>query len=211
MARSRPAGRDGDAPAGRARGSPRRSRAPCRSCRPSCSQPRRRKAACTGSSSRRAARRARVHALGGDLAVAEEPLAQADAAHLQALELQRRQPLADDELGAAAADVDDQAPARLARHGVRHAGVDEPRLFHAGDDLDRVAERLAGALEEGLLAMGAAQRVGPDDADAVGVHVAQPLAEALQAGQRARRRPPCRSGRSPRRRRPGAPSRAADR
>ena len=128
-----------------------------------------------------------LHALGGDLAVAEEALAQGDAAHLQALELQGRQALADDELGAAAADVDHQALARLARHGVRDAGVDEARLLHAGDDLDRVAERLAGALEEGLLAVREPQRIGADAAHAVGVHVAQALAEALEAGERARR------------------------
>jgi hypothetical protein len=70
---------------------------------------------------------------------------------------------------------------------MRDAGVDQARLFHAGDDLDRVPERLAGALEEGLLAMRQAQGVGTDAAHAVGVHVAQALAEALQAGERPRR------------------------
>ena len=44
----------------------------------------------------------------------------------------------------------------LVRHGVRDPGIDEARLFHAGDDLDRVTERLAGALEERLLALCAA-------------------------------------------------------
>src|SRR4029077_14776672 len=38
-----------------------------------------------------------LEALGGDLAVAEEALADADAAHLQALKLERSQLLADDE------------------------------------------------------------------------------------------------------------------
>ena len=90
------------------------------------------------------------------------------------------------QLGAAAADVDHQALAGLARHGVRDAGVDQARLLDAGDDLDRVAERLARALEEGLLAVRLAQRVGADHAHAVGVHVAQALAEALEAGERAR-------------------------
>ena len=47
-------------------------------------------------------------------------------------------------------------------------------------------ERLAGALQEGLLAPCAAQGIGADHAHAVGVHVAQPLAEALQAGEGAR-------------------------
>src|SRR4029077_9586700 len=109
-----------------------------------------------------------LDALGGDLAVAEEALAQGDAAHLQALERERGEAVADDELSAAAADVDHQALARLAWHGVRNPGVDEARLLHAGDDLDRVAERLAGALEKGLLAVREPQRVGADAAHAVG-------------------------------------------
>src|SRR6185369_13368232 len=85
-----------------------------------------------------------VEALLRDLAVAKESFAQRDAAHLQAFELERGETFADDQLGAAAADVDDQPPAGFARHGMRDAGVDEARLFHAGDDFDGMAERLAG-------------------------------------------------------------------
>ena len=48
-------------------------------------------------------------------------------------------------------------------------------------------ERLAGALQEGLLAARDAQRIGADHAHAARVHVAQALAEALQAGEGARR------------------------
>ncbi len=70
---------------------------------------------------------------------------------------------------------------------MRDARVDEARLFHAGDDLDRVSEGLAGALEEGLLAVREPQRIGANAAHAVGVHVAQALAEALEAPERARR------------------------
>ena len=47
----------------------------------------------------------------GDLAVAEEALGIAHAAHLQAFTQLRLEAFADDELGAAAADVGDQAPA----------------------------------------------------------------------------------------------------
>ena len=47
----------------------------------------------------------------------------------------------------------DQPPAGLARHGVRDAGVDEARLFDAGDDFDGMPQRLARALEERLLAL----------------------------------------------------------
>ena len=48
-------------------------------------------------------------------------------------------------------------------------------------------ERLARPLEERLLAVRQAQRVGAHHAHAVGVHVAQPLAKTLQAGERAGR------------------------
>ena len=52
-----------------------------------------------------------------------------------------------------------------------------------------MTERVAGALEErALAALGLAQRVGADDAHALGAHVAQALAEALEALQRALRR-----------------------
>ena len=50
-----------------------------------------------------------LHALLRESAVGEKLFAQAHAADLQALELQRLQPLADDDFRAAAADVADQA------------------------------------------------------------------------------------------------------
>jgi len=65
--------------------------------------------------------------------------------------------------------------------------VDESRLFHAGNDFDRMPERLTRTLEERLLAVRQAQRVGAHHAHAVGMHVTQPLAETLQAGERAGR------------------------
>ena len=91
--------------------------------------------------------------------------------------------LADDQLGAAAADVHDESMAVLARGRVRDAEVDQARLFDAGDDFDRMTKRVARALEERAAAPGPAQRVGPDDAHAAGPHVAQPLSEALEAGE----------------------------
>ena len=75
-------------------------------------------------------------ALHRELAVGEEPFAQGHAAHLQALQLQRLGPLADDQLGAAAADVAHQAPAGLGGHGVGHPRIDQAGLLHAGDDFD---------------------------------------------------------------------------
>src|SRR2546426_10706207 len=85
------------------------------------------------------------------------------------------------------ADIDNEAPSGLAWHRVRDPRVDESRLFHAGDDFDRMAQRLACALEKSLLAMRNAQGVGAHHAYAVGAHVAQSLPEALQAGKRPRR------------------------
>ncbi len=125
--------------------------------------------------------------LGGDLAIAKKALAEGDTPHLQALQLERGEPLADDQLGAAATDVRDQPAAGLARHGMGNPGIDESRLLHARDDLDRMAECFAGALEKGLFAMCHAQGIGADDAHAIGVHVTQALTESLQTGKRASR------------------------
>src|SRR6185437_1603095 len=58
---------------------------------------------------------------------------------------------------------------------------------HARYDLDRKPERLTRKLEKGLLAPRDAQRVGTDDAHAACMHHTQPLTEALQTGERARR------------------------
>ena len=120
----------------------------------------------------------------GDVTVGEVGGGHADAAHVEALEPPGSETFADDQLGAAAADVDHQPMAAFARRRVRNAEVDEARFLDAGDDLDRVAERLARAVEERALAPRLAQRVGADDADSLGLHVVQPLPEALEAGER---------------------------
>lgn len=48
-------------------------------------------------------------------------------------------------------------------------------------------ECYARAFQKRLLAARGAQRTGTDNADVAGMHVTQPLAEALKAGQRSRR------------------------
>ncbi|MNM94199.1 hypothetical protein D3C81_1065950 [compost metagenome] len=98
------------------------------------------------------------------LAVAEVALAVADAAHLQALAQQRVEALADDELGAAAADVGHQALALGVRQAVRHAEVDQARLLATGDQLHLMAEQLLGAADEHRTVARLAQGVGGDDA-----------------------------------------------
>ena len=125
-----------------------------------------------------------LEALLGDPAVVEEARGQSHAAHRQALEQQRIESLADDDFGGTAADVDHQPLVRAHRARVRDARIDEARLLETGNDLDRVAEGGARALEEPALALRAAQRIGSHHPHAVGMHGPQPLTEALQAAQR---------------------------
>ena len=66
---------------------------------------------------------------------------------------------------------------------MRDAGIDEARLFQAGNDLDGVAERGACALQEPALALRPPQRIGAHDPHAVGMHGAQALTESLEASQ----------------------------
>ena len=144
-------------------------------------------------------------------AIAEVALAQRYASHLQALEHQRLEALADDDLGAAAADVDHQPAAAIVRQVVRDTRVDQPRLFHAGNDFDGKSEGLACTLQERLLAARDAQRIGADHAHVVG------LACRAAAGRSAPGRPmpapqrSCRGDRPPRPPPPAAPSRAGGR
>ena len=63
------------------------------------------------------------------------------------------QAFADDDLGAAAADIGDQASSRLAGHRLRDAKIDQARFFDAGDDFDGMTERGARAIEKGAFAL----------------------------------------------------------
>ena len=92
-------------------------------------------------------------------------------------------PLADDALGAPAADIDDQAPGLVVGEEVGHAEVDQASLFASRDDLYGVAEGLVGPLEELRGVASLAEGVGPDRADASRGEVAQPLAHPRQAEQ----------------------------
>ena len=62
---------------------------------------------------------------------------------------------------------------------MRDAQVDEARFFDTGDHFDRVTERGARAIEERPLALRTAQSVRAHDANALGLHVLQALAELL--------------------------------
>src|SRR5690606_41247967 len=82
-----------------------------------------------------------ISALGRELAVAEEAQRAGDAAHLQALGLQRLVALADDELGAAAADVDDEPALRRGCQVVRDAEVDQAGLLRSEEHTSELQSR----------------------------------------------------------------------
>src|SRR5690606_33270087 len=121
------------------------------------------------------------HAPLRDGSIVEKGTAHADAAHVKALQLLRLQAFSHDELGTAAPDVHDEAAAGLAGRRVGDAEVDEPRLFDTGDDVDRMPERDARAIEKSTLAARAPQRVRTDGANARRLHIRKPLTESLEA------------------------------
>ncbi len=115
-----------------------------------------------------------------EAAVAEPAHRQADAADLERLGAHRGAAAAEDHLGGAPADVDDEArPVRGLQP--RDAGVDQPRLLAAGDHLDRQAERAARACEKGVAVARFAQRLRRDGAHALRREASQPLREPRQA------------------------------
>src|SRR5690606_32102553 len=112
--------------------------------------------------------------------------AEIDAADGQAFEELRLAALADDQLRAAAADVDDEGWPRTARGMVRDAEIDQPRFLDPGDHLDRMAaERVLGGREKGFRVLRPAQRARADDPHPIRLHIAKALTEALQARKRA--------------------------
>src|SRR6185436_2729510 len=89
-----------------------------------------------------------LHRALADLAVGKVAQAVGDAAHEDALELQRPVAGADDELGRAAADVHDEPLVLLGVKLVPPPEIDEARLLAAGHDLDRELERGLRAAEK---------------------------------------------------------------
>ncbi len=76
------------------------------------------------------------HGLLAQRLAAEEPLGEPDGAQLEAQRLEHLRALADDELGAATADVDEQVAAVEAGDGPQHPDVDQAGLLGAGHHLD---------------------------------------------------------------------------
>jgi hypothetical protein len=118
-----------------------------------------------------------LHACLVDPAFREILQAEADAAHVQRLGEQRVETGTDDELRRAAADVDDQAPLRRCRQGMRDTEVDEARFLASRDHLDRKAERGARFAQKLRRILRHAQRVGADHAHRRPREAAQALAE----------------------------------
>src|SRR6185503_4583539 len=116
-----------------------------------------------------------------ELAVVEVRFTDADATNVQTLEMLRLVALADDELRAAAADVDDEVRAAGRLCVMRNAEIDEARLFDARDHFHRMPERVLGLREETGGVSRLAQRVRANDAHLMRAHVAQALTETPQA------------------------------
>jgi hypothetical protein len=92
--------------------------------------------------------------------------------------------VAEDHLGGAPADVDDQAR-QLAGLQTRHAQVDQAGFLAAGDDLDAVPQHAVRALQEGIAVAGFAQGLGGHGAHLPGGKAFETLRELRQAGQAA--------------------------
>ena len=121
-----------------------------------------------------------VEGLLAQLAVGKEALGEADTPHLAAGERLVIEALADDELGAAAADVHHQYLA-LDVLGMGDPLIDETRLFLAADDLDGVVEHLGRLAHELAGVAGTAQGIGAGDADLIRLDVGQPLGKQGEA------------------------------
>ncbi|MCY1180246.1 hypothetical protein D9M73_206770 [compost metagenome] len=93
----------------------------------------------------------------------------------------RFETLADDEFGAAAADVRHQAAAGGVRQGMGDAQVDQARFLAAGDDFHRVSEDFLGAADELGTVVRLAQGVGADDAHSAFRQAGDHLGKAAQA------------------------------
>ncbi len=116
-----------------------------------------------------------------DDSVGEEAHRPAHAAHVQAVDLERFEAFTQDHLGAAAADVDDQARAGDQGLVVRDAEVDQARFLGAAQDLDRVSERRRRARQERARVRRPTQRARAHGAHALVRDARQSLAEAREA------------------------------
>ena len=116
-----------------------------------------------------------------DIALGEAGMGIGHAAHLQALEALWLKPFADDELGAAAPDVDDQSSARVIGQCVCHAEIHQSCFFAAIDHIDPGAENGACWLRKLSAIFGHSQRIGTNNSDAIMIDTLEHLGEAGEA------------------------------
>src|SRR5690606_12149053 len=118
---------------------------------------------------------------GGNLAVAEEALGEAHAAHLQALAQIRIEAFADDEFGTASANVYHQPPAGGTGEGVSDSQVNQAGLLAAGDYFHLMIDDGFGLANEHGAVASFTQRIGADHADRALGQVIDHLRKAAQA------------------------------
>ena len=133
----------------------------------------------------RAGGRRALEGLRGDAAVLEEADGGVDASDAEALVAAGLETLADDHLGACAADVDDEAALLRGWQRLRAALEDEAGLLMPREDVDRIAERCLGLGEELPGVRRDAQRLRADGAHALGGQPREAFVEAGERGERA--------------------------
>jgi hypothetical protein len=121
-----------------------------------------------------------LEAVGPRVTRRQEPQRPAHAAHREALARLRLEALAHDQLGRPAANVDHEPTCRLRSDRVRDTEVDQARLLLPRHNLDRVAERLFCAPQEGGGVDGPSERAGAERPDPVSAEPAQSLPEPLE-------------------------------
>ena len=120
-----------------------------------------------------------------DRSVGEVAQAEADASHVQGLQHQRLEALADDELGRTAADIHDEL--LFVRVGQRMCDpdIDQPRLLAPRDHLDREPQCGLGADQKLGRVLRHSQRVGGHRPHRVGGKATEPFVETPQCGHAA--------------------------
>ena len=113
----------------------------------------------------------------------EEPLSHRNAAEVQALQGPWPVALSENQFGAAAADVENQAQPLVRRQAVRDSVIDEPRFLDTRDDFDRMAQCGLGLRHKSEIFVRAPDRTGACCPYAGRMHVAQSLTEYGEAMQ----------------------------
>jgi len=101
-----------------------------------------------------------VHRTGVDPIRLEEAPGEADGPQLEAAHRQGLTSLADEHLGAASADVDEQQPPIEDGDRLQDTELDEAGFLHPGDDLDLDPGLVAGPVDEHLGVLGLTHRAG---------------------------------------------------